>query len=301
MSNVKAELQRKLKEYVERCGSQRKAADNLNVSPPLISRYLKGTYDGDIEKFEQKLEEMFTTAEAAENLASKTITAEYVPTSISQAVFDTIHLCHLKGGIAVESGDAGIGKTMAAKQYVKEYPNSSIYISINPCLATLSACLKLICQKLRISTGRKDDMWIRICDALSGERKVLIIDEAQHLPVKTIEAVRAFIDADPTLGICMIGNIATLSNNGNPAYAQIQNRTKLTEIRHTKNITLDDIAMLCPRLKNKKELELMLRIAHSMQGIRGAVNVYSNALDNEDISYNGLRAMASAMQITTMN
>ena len=187
---------------------------------------------------------------------------------------------------------------MAAKQYIKEYPNSSIYISINPCLATLSACLKLICQKLRISTGRKDDMWIRICDALSGERKVLIIDEAQHLPVKTIEAVRAFIDADPTLGICMIGNIATLSNNGNPAYAQIQNRTKLTEIRHTKNITLDDIAMLCPRLKNKKELELMLRIAHSMQGIRGAVNVYSNALDNEDISYNGLRAMASAMQIT---
>lgn len=291
-------LQEKLHKYSDKCGSQRQAAENLGVSPTLVNRYLKGTYDGDVDKFEQKLEEMFATTEAAESLASVSATVGYVPTSISQAVFDTIHLCHLKGGIAIESGDAGIGKTMAAKEYIKEYPNSSVYIAVNPCLATVSACLKLICQKLRINTGRKDDMWMRICETLAGERKVLIIDESQHLPIKTIESVRAFIDAIPTLGICMIGNIATLSNNGNPAYAQIQNRTKLTEIRHTKSITLDDISLLCPELSDKKELEFMLKIAHSMQGIRGAVNVYSNAIDNEDISYNGLRAMASAMQIT---
>lgn len=48
----------------------------------------------------------------------------------------------------------------------------------------------------------------------------------------------------------------------------------------------------------EKRNNILLNIAHSPQGLRGAINVYSNALDNQNISYEGLSAMASAMQIT---
>ncbi len=40
-------------------------------------------------------------------------------------------------------------------------------------------------------------------------------------------------------------------------------------------------------------------VAQSEQAVRGAVNLYSNALDNNDTSYTGLAAMAKAMRIIT--
>lgn len=291
------QLQEKLKNYISENGSLSSAAKAIGLSPATLSTYLKDKYEGNIANVETRLTEIFETVEAANNLLSRTNTVGYVETSISMGVYKTIRLCHLKGGIARESGDAGIGKTMAAKQYIKDYPNSAIYISVNPCTSGVVACLKLICKTLRLRESRKDDMWFAISNALSGE-KVLIVDEAQHLPIKTVEALRAFSDVNPQLGICLIGNLETAGSNNKPAYAQIANRTKIKQIRLTSDIEYHDIELLCPALHGKKEVTFLLNIAHSPQGLRGAINVYSNALDNQYISYEGLSAMASAMQIT---
>lgn len=293
-------LQEKLKAYVESCGSQSAAGKKIGYSSSVISTYLKGEYKGDVNKLETKLTEIFANLEAEKSVASVSATGGYVATSISQGVYDTIRLCHLKGGLAIECGDAGIGKTMACRKYVSDYPNTAIYITVNPCIATTAAFLKYMCMVMGLPIGRKDDMWLRIAHRLSGERKVLIIDEAQHLPIKTIETIRAFFDTYPEIGVCLVGNEDTYNNlhRGKTAFAQIINRTKLTEIRHTNQITAQDIELLFPAVNGKKkEVELLLKIAHSEQGIRGAQNLYSNAIDNQDISYAGLVAMSKAMKI----
>lgn len=293
-------LQEKLKAYVDSCGSQSAAARKIGYSTSVISTYLRGEYKGDISKLEAKLEEIFANLEAEKSVASIAMTSGYVATSISQGVYDTIRLCHLKGGLAIECGDAGVGKTMACRKYVSDYPNTAVYITVNPCIATTAAFLKYMCMVMGLPIGRKDDMWLRIAHRLSGERKVLIIDEAQHLPIKTIETVRAFFDTYPEIGVCLVGNEDTYSNlhRGKAAFAQIINRTKLTEIRHTSEITARDIELLFPAVGgNKKEVELLLKIARSEQGIRGAQNLYSNAIDNQDISYAGMVAMSKAMKI----
>ena len=190
---------------------------------------------------------------------------------------------------------------MACRKYAETYPTSTIYVTVNPCLVTLSAFLKLLCRTLKIQTsGRKDEMWFRLAESFSGERKVLIIDEAQHLPIKTIEAIRAFFDSNPLLGICLVGNIETVTNTGKSkeAFAQIRNRTKLTEVRHTTAIRVKDITMLFPDIAaDEKSVELMLGIARSEQGIRGAVNVFSNAVDNGNTTYEGLVRMAKSMRL----
>ena len=173
------ELQQQLKDYIESVGSQSKAAKALGWSPAYLSTYLSGSFKGDLEKFENSLKEAFSTKTAAEHLKSAEVGDAYKPTSISQSVYETIRLCHLKGGLAIECGDAGIGKTMACKKYAETYPTSTIYVTVNPCLVTLSAFLKLLCRTQKIQTsGRKDEMWLRLADSFSGERKVLIIDEA---------------------------------------------------------------------------------------------------------------------------
>lgn len=143
-------------------------------------------------------------------------------------------------------------------------------------------------------------MWLRLADSFEGERKVLIIDEAQHLPIKTIEAIRAFFDSNPLLGICLVGNIETVTNTGKSkeAFAQIRNRTKLTEVRHTSAIKNSDIELLFPAIKDdERAVKLLLGVARTEQGIRGASNVFGNAVDNGNITYEGLIAMAKAMRI----
>lgn len=293
------ELQRQLEEYITRVGSQEKAASLIGYSTATLSTYRKGVYKGDVDKLETKLREMFRLDQDAAQLA--TSTPDYVPTSISSQVYETIRICHLKGGLAIECGDAGIGKTKAAQKYATDYPNSTILITVNPCFTSLSSFLKLLCRRLRIPTGRKDDMWLEIDSTLRGGRKVLIIDEAQHLPIKTIDSIRSFFDSNPELGICFVGNAETVASGNGKAresYSQIRNRTKLTEIRHTTHITRNDIQLLFPELaKQDKEIDFLHVVAQSEQGVRGAVNLYSNACDNENTSYDGLLAMAKTMRI----
>lgn len=298
MKEYNPELQQKLEQYISEVGSQSKAAGNIGYSTGTLSTYRKGTYNGDVEKFESRLREFFDLKNEAQTLYSA---PDYVPTSISEGVYSTIRMCHLKGGLADECGDAGIGKTKAALKYAAEYPGSAIYVTVNPCVSSLNAFLKLLCRQLKLPTGRKDDMWMEVDAALRGGRKVLIIDEAQHLPIKTIEAIRAFTDDNPELGVTLIGNPETVTNGrSRPAFAQIRNRTKLINIRRTLEVTKDDVKLLFPALAGRdKEIDLMHTIARSEQGIRGAVNLYSNARDNEDTSYQGLMAMAKEMKILT--
>lgn len=299
--SVNPELQQRLREYIAECGSQSKAASAIGKSTAAISTYLSNTFKGNLENFEKHLEEIFENKKAAEQLKSASVGTVYKPTSISKGVYETIRLCHLKGGLAIECGDAGIGKTMACKKYAEDYPTSAIYVTVNPCLVTLSAFLKLLCRVQKITAnGRKDEMWMRLADSFEGERKVLIIDEAQHLPIKTIEAIRAFFDSNPQLGICLVGNIETVTNTGKSkeAFAQIRNRTKLTEVRHTSAIQSSDIEILFPAVAtDEKAINLLLGIARSEQGIRGASNVFSNSVDNGNITYSGLIAMAKAMRL----
>ena len=296
------DLQRRLESFIAEAGSQEKAASLIGYSAATLSTYRKGTYNGDVDKLENRLRELFVIEKAAEGLHSSLL--EYVPTSISQKVYETIRICHLKGGLAIECGDAGIGKTKAAEKYVADYPNSAIYITVNPCFTSLSSFLKLLCKRLRISTGRKDDMWLDIDSYLRGGRKVLIVDEAQHLPIKTIDSIRSFFDANPALGIIFIGNAETVACRGGrvrESYSQIRNRTKLTEIRHTTQITREDMKLLFPALADcKKEIDFLHVIAQSEQGVRGAVNLYSNAVDNENTTYEGLLAMAQTMRIVNL-
>lgn len=298
MKQYNPELQQKLEEYITEVGSQSKAAGNIGYSTGTLSTYRKGAYNGDVEKFENRLREFFGLKDEAKMLY---VSPDYVPTSISEGVYATVRMCHLKGGLADECGDAGIGKTKAALKYAAEYPGSAVYVTVNPCVSSLNAFLKLLCRQLKLPTGRKDDMWMEIDEALRGGRKVLIIDEAQHLPIKTIEAIRAFTDNNAELGVALIGNPETVTNGrSRPAFAQIRNRTKLVNIRRTLEVTKEDIRMLFPALANagqEKEIELLHTVARSEQGIRGAVNLYSNAKDNENTTYQGLMEMAKTMKI----
>ena len=284
------ELQKKLLELVPEFGSRENLARAFGYTGGSLSQYLNNKYSGNIENFESKVVEFLNNREAAAELKSSVISNDYKETSVSNNVFQIIKICHLQGGLAIACGDAGIGKTMACLHYIEQYPNTSYMVTANACFSNLSAFLGKICDCLNIKPHRRrlSDMWNALAEEFSGGRKVLIIDESQFLTVRVVETLRSLSDQNPNFGICLIGNKDINANIYN-ARDQIRNKTQLKETHHTSDITAEDIKLIFPAIKDDEErVKLMLSVVRSVHGLRGAVNVFNNAINSDDISHKGL-------------
>ena len=219
-------------------------------------------------------------------------------------MYKIIRNCQLQGGLAIACGDAGIGKTQACRQYYREHGTNCIYITVNPCIKSSKSVLELIGSKLNVSSGSVSRLWLEISSKLS-DGMVIIVDEAQHLTRNAIDTLRSLCDCfdekGQTLGICFVGNETTVSRLGGKQkaeFAQIRNRTKNTRFYSVKQIKKSDIEMLFPDIREDvAAVEFLLRIAQSPQAIRGAVNLYSNALDNGNVTAKGLSAIAKYMDM----
>lgn len=300
----KRKLIEKAEDLAKELGSMSKVCELTGIKPAVMSGLRSGKYTGNVDAQCEVLEAYFGAREEAAELDAGNEVGEYVPTSISENVYAIIRNCQLKGGLAIACGDAGVGKTKAAEKFVADNPNLAIMITVNPCLKGIKSVLKLLGEQLDAGGKTIDDMWLEIADRLR-DKMVIIFDEAQHLPIKTIESLRAFSDyfaaKGQTLGIVFIGNIEAVHNfagNKRADFAQIVNRTKQNRQYYSKQITKHDIELLFPALTGKApELELLHKIAQSRQALRGATNLFSNASDNENITYDGLIAMAKEMQM----
>lgn len=294
------EIMEKVEKFIQAEGSQNAACAKMGVSPSVISAVRKGNYTGNTEKIFAKLADYFGVKAQAELTYTE---IEYAETYISSQVYKIIRTAQIKGGLAVACGDAGIGKTKAIKKYIADHQNS-ICITVNPCLSSVKAILNMIADRIGVTSEKsRDKLWLGIVGKLK-DGMVLIFDESQHLTLKTIEVLRSFSDyfADKgqTLGVVFIGNAETVNKMGikKAEFAQVLSRTKQTKIYTTANVTREDIKKLFPIIAEQdKEIDFLLRIAQTRQAVRGAVNLFSNAYDNENISYAGLVAMAKFMEM----
>lgn len=283
--------------------SQNEVGKLMGISGTALSQIKNGKYPADPQSIFDAMANYFGVKEKAKLTYTE---IDYAPTSISSQIYDIISVCQVKGGLAVAAGDAGIGKTKAAQKFVSDNPTNSILITVNPCLTSIKSLLKVIADRIGAAPERsRDELWLAIARKLS-DGMVLIFDESQHLTVKCIEVLRSFSDyfndKGQTLGICFIGNVDTVARIGSKKaeFAQISNRTKQKKVYTKSEILREDIVKLFPILDaehREKEIDFLHRIAQTPQAIRGVINLFSNAYDNEDYSYNGLVAMAKFMDI----
>ncbi len=310
-----AELQEKLENYLKTEGlSQAKAALALGMSAAVLSQYRRSIYDkGDIGEVEKKLEEFFRIKEEqAENTKKAEpfrTTQGYIPTSISESAYKLIRYCQLEKGIVVIDGDAGIGKTKAAAKYLQDNPATSVYVKAAPSTSSVRSLLKVIAKALKMPENqRTEDLSVMIQEKLKNTDKVLIIDEAQNLKFLALEEIRGWVDEDPFtgkpgIGIVLIGNDEVYNKmlgKQEAIFSQQFNRTRLHGRYRTADVTKEDVARLFPVLAGKgaeKELAYLHNISHSKWGIRGMVNVFNNAVNNEDITLEGIQKMANTMGI----
>lgn len=308
-------LQARVEQFLkEKRISQAKAAPMMGISQTALSQYRRSMYDnGDIEGLENKLDEFFRTQEEQEAATEKALPyrpiQDYIPTSISEDVCKLICYCQIEKGMVIIHGDAGIGKTKGAEKFVRENPAASVYIQATPSIGTLGNLLKIIARALKVPESRnKLELMLAIRKKLEGTNKVIIIDEAQHLQLRALEEIRAWADPNPItgqpgVGIALIGNTEVYTRmvgKQEARFAQLFSRIRMNRYYSTQKVTDNDVKALFPKLADdgqEKELAFLHGICRSKWGIRGAVNVYNNAINNEDISYNGLYSMARTMGI----
>lgn len=92
-------------------GSVAKALGNAEISASTMSSIRTGTYKGTVDKMFSRISSFLEIKD--EN--SKVYKHEgYVPTSISESIYENIRTAHISGVCVMVTGDAGIGKSMAA-------------------------------------------------------------------------------------------------------------------------------------------------------------------------------------------
>lgn len=310
-------LQERLERFLKEEGlSQAKAAPVIGLSAAVLSQYRNSKYDkGDVSEVEKKLEEFFRIkdeqAENARKAEPFKAAGGYVPTSVSEAAYKLIRYCQLEKGIVIIDGDAGVGKTKAAAKFLQDNPATAVYVKTSPSTSSVRSLLKLIARTLRLpENSRTEDLAAAIQSSLKNTDKVLIIDEAQNLKFLALEEIRGWVDEDPFtgrpgIGIVLIGNDEVYNKmlgKQEAIFAQQFNRTRLHGRYRTANILREDVLKLLPALaeraaEKEKEIDFLLAISHSVWGIRGMMTVFNNAVNNEDISLEGLQRMASTMGI----
>lgn len=264
-----------LRKYLADTGkTQTAVAKELDVSTGMLSSFLKGTYKAP-HMVVPKVQELLKIREKKKVAPRE---PEYKETGISRTVLNTIKYCHVQGKVGVVYGDAGIGKTMAFKQYLKE--NSlAVGITINPTYASITGVNELLGEQLGVRERVSRKITKEIVEKLRDSGRVIVIDEAQHLTTRTLNHLRCVSD-ESGVGICLIGNLEVytrLKGTGKADFAQLFSRVGMAKPVMTINISRDDVNQVFGDYEiDKDSLEILYRICQSNYGMRGAVNVYVN-------------------------
>ena len=269
-----AELPARVREALAADGlSQSRAAREIGISGGALSQWLAGAYAGDTAAMDARarswLEARDERATLAERLPSP---PEWAETPSSKRVISGLTYAQAAGYVAVIHGAAGVGKTMASRRYAGLRPNVWI-ATMSPWTKTVRACLEQAAGAcgLRTAGFRAARIAAGLCARLDGTRGLLAIDEAQHLGVPALEALRSVHDATGC-GLALVGSdllYERLTGGGRVAeFAQLSSR--IGRRVRLPGATQGDSDTLLPAwgMEGKAERKAARRIAGQPGGLR---------------------------------
>lgn len=221
------DVKKDLSEFMQFTGkSQREIAREAGLSTSVISQFLNGTYSGDNKEVANTLNKYLRVAKDRLNSQQSTVFNENLYNT--QNVIYACNHAHIENDIVLVCGDAGAGKTTALKLYAAEN-TGVIMVTCNSCTRSATAVLKLILNKLGIqSINRKEVLMNKLLERLRGTRYLIILDEADHLTLDALQAVRNLNDS-AGVGIVLSGNdkIYRQMYSGQRGYEFDQIRTRI--------------------------------------------------------------------------
>ena len=198
-----------LSAYMEETGlSQAAVARALGVSTAAVSNYLKNKYTGDVAGLEDKIVG-FLALQAERSKGAKQ-SLKYVKTASASQMYLLIRMAHTECEPVALYGGAGLGKTAALKEYAKNNKDS-VLIETDPSF-TARVLVVEIAKEIGVGvSGSLNDILADIVAKLKGSGRVLLIDEAELLPLRALEVIRRIHDK-AGVGVVLAGMPRLLQN-----------------------------------------------------------------------------------------
>ena len=194
----------------------------LGLSATTMSLYMAGKYPGKTSEIELAVKSFMTRQN--EKIKAPNLQVKFVPTFISRKVFEVARICHLDGEIGVLYGEAGLGKTEAVFEYGKQ--NSDVLVLEADLGYTAKVLFRELHRKIGLDgVGSIHDLFDDVVGKLKGSGRLIIIDEAEHLPYRALELLRRVYDK-AGVGILLVGMPRLISNlrGKKGEYAQLYSR-----------------------------------------------------------------------------
>ncbi|PPB58455.1 AAA family ATPase [Campylobacter hyointestinalis] len=187
-------------------------ARSIGVSAGAISSFKKGDYKGDNEGLAKKIKAYLNNQNAKKNAPVEVVEfREDVFKSLDYQMANfAIDEAANEREIALIYGSAGTGKTTILKEYVKANPNA-VFIEATPHTSAKSL-LDDLAEALKISIPLSLNGKLKaVARHLNSCQRILLIDEAEHLPLKALEDLRRIHDFSRT-PLVLVGTEILLQN-----------------------------------------------------------------------------------------
>lgn len=264
----------------DRSVTQSRVARETGLSSGAVSAWLSGTYRADPAGIESKVQRWIAAYQEREQAAKRLPDAPaWVPTPTADRILLALSHTQVTGDVAVIYGGAGLGKTTAIRRYAAGGLNVWV-ATMTPATAAVVPALEEIAEAVGLSSGQISGaarLHRAIVKRVSGSGGLLVIDEASHLSVQSLDQVRSIHDATG-IGLAMVGNesvFARLTGGGTRAayldrlYSRIGKRLRLI------GSTQADVERLLAawQVTDKRCRDLLVSVARKPGALRGVTKV----------------------------
>ncbi|MDQ7799528.1 MAG: AAA family ATPase [Candidatus Edwardsbacteria bacterium] len=224
------------------------AARGMGISASALSTWLAGKYAGNVQTVTAAVAGYLKRMQ--EKRAQPKQNVGFVMTSVSAKIFEVARMCHLDSDIGVCYGQAGVGKTRSLKEYAAQ--NQDVILIE----ADLGYSAKALFQELHRHLGLSGEGQInslkdQAIDKLKKSGRLIIVDEAEHLPYRALELLRRLNDK-AEVGILMVGMPRFIANlrGKKGEYAQLYSRVGVScKLEELKDKDSEDIVRSVPGMK----------------------------------------------------
>lgn len=273
------EIRKRLADWIAFSGkSQTEIARSMGISASTLSMFIKGTYAGNNEEIARKA---LSVMDLVRNQSTAIKKPDFVKTKTAEEIITVAHYAQNHCDIGVVYGDAGIGKTMAITEFAKNNP-WAIMITADV-TSTIKSLLDDVLEKLgvRSATANRIAAKKQVIQELKGSNRMIIIDEAQHLKLPTLEAVRGILYDACKCAVLLVGNesiYSKLLGKQKAPFAQLFSRVGICRgfsLAKSKIPREDIKAVLCQDVELSDVcIDYLHNVASKSGGLRSAVKLF---------------------------
>lgn len=275
-NQIRVRLKAHLQSHPNR--SQRQVADAIGISGAALSGFVNGTYPGNVAQIAAKIKSWL---DLEEQRALNPVLPEFVMTSVAADATTVCQYASRHSVIGMIYGDAGLGKTIALDHFVKENPGTVTFITAHVGIRNPKACVRAMMKAVGCKNfGTLDHEMNAMVEHLQGTGRTIVIDEAQHLSYRALEAVR-YIQEAARIGVIFSGNdeiYSRLYGRGEAAFAQFYSRVAIR--CHVKDVTRADIELIFSGSGLSQDcLDKLYTYAVDKGKLRTAINIFRAAAE----------------------